>query len=86
MSVTVSVAMNVRGPVTCRCASGSVGVEVVPSPKSHRYVSAPPPGFVDPALEKATVNGRGPDIGVAEATADGPLGRIRRICPVVKDR
>ena len=57
---------------------------VLPSPKFHRYVSVPPLGAVEPALEKVTVSGEYPFVGVADATAVGPLKRMRRICPESK--
>jgi len=57
-------------------------VEVCPSPKVQLYVSARPSGSLDPALEKLTVSGAGPDFGVASAAATGgwspEMKRIRR--------
>ena len=63
---------------------GFAAVEVVPSPNVHEYASGCPSGSNEPALEKLTVNGTGPELGVAAATAIGgwfpPLmNRIRRI-------
>jgi hypothetical protein len=46
-------------------------VEVPPSPNAQAYVIGCPSGSTEPALEKETVSGGGPDRGAAVAAATG---------------
>jgi hypothetical protein len=48
-------------------------VDVVPSPKSHRYVNGLPSGLVVPALENVTDRGDRPALGAVGALAATPL-------------
>src|SRR5262245_49734097 len=70
-SVTLNVAVKVRTPPCTYVCVGFACVDVVPSPKSQKYVSAPPSGSVDAAPLKFTVNGEYPEVGVAVALATG---------------
>ena len=66
---TVSCALKV--PLDWYVCVGLAAVEVVPSPKTHLKVSVAPRGSEDPELEKLTVKGGAPLVGLAEATATG---------------
>jgi hypothetical protein len=50
---------------------GFAAVDVVPSPKVQEKVNGCPSGSVEPALEKVTASGAGPDWGLAAAMAVG---------------
>src|SRR6185295_19322441 len=67
-------------PVVLYVCEGFAAVDVVLSPKLQRYVRGCPSGSNDPALEKATFKGAGPDVGfpLAEATG-GRLFERRRM-------
>jgi len=69
LSVNVKVAM--KGPATEYVWLGLASVELPPSPKFQLYAVMVPSLSVDPAEEKATVRGAGPDGGVPVATATG---------------
>src|SRR4051794_14544346 len=84
--VTVRVGGKVATPGVLYLWVGLAAVVLVPSPKSHEYVSTPPSGSTEPALEKVTVRGECPARGVTVALATGgvfaaPLKRIRPISP-----
>ena len=68
-SETVSRAVYVPAVVYVRL--GFAAVEVPPSPKTHEYDKVDPSGSDEPALEKATVSGALPEVGVPVATAIG---------------
>jgi hypothetical protein len=57
---------------------------VPPSPKVHAYVSVPPNGLSDDALENDTLSGEGPEVGVAVILATGPLNLMRLTWPAGK--
>src|SRR5919108_2242925 len=50
---------------------GLAAVDELPSPKSHEYVMGWPSGSFEPALEKLTLSGAGPEVLSAEASATG---------------
>src|SRR5947209_13985727 len=68
-SVTVNVA--VRTPFDEYVWLGFAAVDVLPSPKFHERLSAPPSGSNEPAEEKLTVIGAIPDVRLAAAFAVG---------------
>src|ERR1041385_747386 len=59
-SVTVSVGAKAVTLGVTYWWVGLAAVVLVPSPKSQEYVSAPPSGSTEPALEKVTVKGEYP--------------------------
>src|SRR6185312_16941245 len=64
-----TVSRTVYGPAMLYVCVGLANTDAVLSPKFHEYVSGCPSGSDEPALEKLTVSGTGPDDGVAEACA-----------------
>src|SRR5882672_1000814 len=85
-SVTVRVGVKVVTLGVTYWWVGLAAVVLVPSPKSQAYVSAPPSGSTEPALEKVTIKGEYPALGVTLALATGdvfaaPLKRMRPISP-----
>ena len=69
-SVTVSCAVYCPAAVYVCVGFGSVDVGV-PSPKSHRYVSASPSGSLEPVAENCTVSAGWPESLSALAFAFG---------------
>ena len=66
--VTVNTTVKEVMPVPVKVWLGLASVEVVPSPKSHRYVKLPPLGSVEPAELKFTVSGDPPLMTLEEIT------------------
>ena len=58
-------------PAVVNVCVGLASVEVVPSPKFHENVSSSPSASSEPALEKLTVSGAGPESLSAVARATG---------------
>src|SRR5215470_8206869 len=86
-SVTVKVGVKVVVLGVTYWWVGLAAVVLVPSPKSQEYMSAPPSGSTEPALEKVTVKGEYPALGVTLALATGgvfpaPLKRMRPTWPL----